>query len=198
MIPQIELSYYTNSLSLLYIQHCLLKVKVTVRVTVQSTDAHRKRTTPQPQSSRRAPLDGQGEDGGGKWKRMTQPRTLVRLLLMVSCSTNLHCVLVSKLRFIFVYFILEKKDMQATTMRITNMFAMMCFAESKQGWKPSGCSILAPFLSSIWLLWTITALWGVDTFSCSSICGVVINFLTAIGVTISWDVKQPQSCNQSP
>lgn len=116
----------------------------------------------------------------------------------LSRSTNLHCVLVSKPRFIFVYFILEKKDMQATTMRITNMFAMMCFAESKQGWKPSGCSILAPFLSSIWLLWTITALWGVDTFSCSSICGVVINFLTAIGVTISWDLKQPQSCNQSP
>lgn len=41
----------------------------------------------------------------------------------------------------------------------------------------------APFAPSIRLQWTITALWGVDTFSCSSICGVVINFLSVIGLS---------------
>lgn len=39
------------------------------------------------------------------------------------------------------------------------------------------------FATSIRLQWTITALWGVDTFSCSSICGVVINFLPVIGLS---------------
>lgn len=33
-----------------------------------------------------------------------------------------------------------------------------------------------PLAPSIRLQWTITALWGVDTFCCSSICAVVINF----------------------
>lgn len=49
MIPQIELSYYTNSLSLLSIQHLSLKVKVAVTVTAQSADAYMQKHT-QPHS----------------------------------------------------------------------------------------------------------------------------------------------------
>lgn len=45
---------------------------------------------------------------------------------------------------------------------------------------PSNLPLCAP---PIRLQWTITALWGVDTFSCSSICGVVINFLSVIGLS---------------
>ena len=48
--------------------------------------------------------------------------------------------------------------------------------------------------------WAITALWGVDTFTCSSICDVVINFLS-----VSWlELQYPEtwsgvfSRNQSP
>lgn len=48
---------------------------------------------------------------------------------------------------------------------------------------PHGSSILTPSAPLIKLQWTITTLWGVDTFSCSSICGVVINFLSVIGLS---------------
>lgn len=48
---------------------------------------------------------------------------------------------------------------------------------------PLGPSVLPPTPPPVRLHWTITALWGVDTFGCSSICGVVINFLSVIGLS---------------
>lgn len=57
----------------------------------------------------------------------------------------------------------------------------------------------SPCALSIRLQWAITALWGVDTFSCSSICGVVINFLSTIG--LSYNILRLKAacspCNQS-
>lgn len=49
-------------------------------------------------------------------------------------------------------------------------------------------NIPALFAASIRLQWTITALWGGDTFSCSSICGVVINFLSVTG--LSYNIRR--------
>lgn len=113
MVPQIERSYYTNSLSLLPIQHPSLKVKVTVRMTVgykaqthtfTSTHACGEGTTPQPYSftiqpwqSWRALWMWKSKEGRGtaaKWKRMTQPWSLVRFARNdLSHSANRLCVL---------------------------------------------------------------------------------------------------------
>lgn len=56
-----------------------------------------------------------------------------------------------------------------------------------------------PRAPSISLQWAITVLRGVDTFSCSSICSVVINFLSIIG--LSYNIVRLEAacspCNQS-
>ena len=163
-----------------------------------------------------------GRCKAAKWKGMTQPWSLVRLLVMIFlilliCPESCQAMEAEECLFHSLnvpLFLNKHPSCMHFKWGAENLYihSQVCYLLT---WRKLCFSCLKEFLSvcflavvgicrvksghnlfhsplatasssstsSIRLQWAITALLGVDTFSCSSICGVVINFLSVIGLS---------------
>lgn len=145
MIPQIEPGYYTNSLRLLSPSSIpLRKVKVTATVTAQTHARTHAYTCRAPQlwtflrsnpNGGSVPMCKQSRRTAAKCKkRMTQPRSLVRLFVMISlilliCSVSYQAVQAGLLQSRLLKKKAKKKSTRAT--RISNEDLRICVQKCK-------------------------------------------------------------------